>query len=340
MIAERLDCPAIQSPEVTDDHLFAGRMTRRVLNTIGGLTKPWFVAVGYRRPHLPFVAPKRYFDLYRPDRSWLVDQFDPPNGVPPFAWFNSDGYVGTARKMGLSMPENPDRTQALAWNGYELRSYNGIANSGNFDEETQLKIVHAYAACVSYVDAQIGRLLDHLQDTGEIRNTLIILWSDHGWHLGENRAWGKMTNYEVATRVPLIVSAPGMKRGRTSSIAELVGLYPTLCDLVSIEKPKHLEGTSFIDQFQGNDEHENDFALSQYSRFAGRLMGRAIRTERFRFVLWTQTKTGQTAAKELYDHEHDPRETKNLANLKAYAGVVDRLEESLIRRSKLAIKGD
>lgn len=145
IIAERLDCPAIQNPDVPDEHLFAGRMTRQVLRTIHQhrTNQPMILAVGYRRPHLPFVAPKRYFDLYAPDESWLAKNPEPSRGSPVMAWFNSDGYVGTARRVGLTMPTLPNRQQAVQWNGYELRSYLGVPNHGVIDRPLQFKILQA-----------------------------------------------------------------------------------------------------------------------------------------------------------------------------------------------------
>ena len=147
------------------------------------------------------------------------------------AWFNGDGYAGGARKAGLIMPNPPTRGEAQLWNGYEMRSYMGVPNQGLLNTRMQLELMHAYAACVSYVDAQIGRLLGELETSGRQENTIVVLWSDHGWQLGEYSAWSKMTNFEVATRVPLIIAAPGIEPGRTRNLAELVDLYPTLCDL-------------------------------------------------------------------------------------------------------------
>ncbi|MCB1064551.1 MAG: sulfatase-like hydrolase/transferase, partial [Verrucomicrobiae bacterium] len=201
IIAERLKCPAIQAPEVPDETLFAGRMTSRVVDLIRerkSEAEPFFFAVGYRRPHLPFVAPKAWFDRYEPTPDWLppAEIRRPPTDSPLMAWFNSDGYLGTARNQGLSMPVRPKSIEeGMDWAGYELRSYQGIPNHGPISDVDQLAVQHAYRACISYVDSQIGRLMTELSESGLEENTIVVLWSDHGWHLGEQGAWSKMTNY-------------------------------------------------------------------------------------------------------------------------------------------------
>lgn len=328
IIAQRLACPAIQKPDVPDSHLFAGRMTRDVITAMRerDVGQPMFFAVGYRRPHLPMVAPKRYFELYHPDESWLPKNPLPAEKSPVMAWFNSDVYVGSARSVGLTMPNPPSRQQAVDWNGYELRSYLGIPNHGEIDQATRLNILQAYAACVSYVDAQIGLILDELQRKDRLKHTLIVFWSDHGWHLGEQSAWGKMTNFEVATRVPLLISSPGIEPSRNQTLAELVDLYPTLCELAGIPLPKHLEGESLLAAIRDMDATSNAVARSQFSRFGEKFMGQAVRTDRFRFVQWTETKSGQIVHLELYDHLSDPHETNNLAGDRSQSDRINELQ--------------
>jgi iduronate 2-sulfatase len=330
-IAERFACPVMQSPDVADDHLFAGRMTRQVIDVMRrrDSKQPTFLAVGYRRPHLPFVAPKRYFDMYRPDESWLAKNPNPPERSPVMAWFNSDGYVGAAKRVNFKMPNPPSREQAVEWNGYEMRSYQGVPYHGPIDTAIQLKLLQAYAACVSYVDAQIGKLLDELEATGKLNSTLIVFCSDHGWHLGEQSAWGKMTNFEIATRVPLIIAGPGIKAGRTKSIAELVDLYPTVCELSGVASPDHLEGESLASTLRNPEASDGGFALSQYARYCGKYTGRALRTDRYRFVVWEAKKDGKVVHRELYDHRTDPHETRNVAGVPEFAADVARLEKQL-----------
>ncbi len=325
VIADRWDCPVLQRPDVPDDHLFAGRMTNAVIEVLedrDSIKAPLFLAVGYRRPHLPFVAPKRYFDLYSPDESWLAKNPEPSPKSPVMAWFNSDGYVGGAKRFGLTMPTRPDREEGVAWNGFEMRSYLGVPPEGEISQETQLDLIRAYAACVSYVDAQIGRLLAHISE-----DTVVVLWSDHGWHLGEHSAWGKMTNFEIATRVPLIVAHPKYAAGRTNNLSELVDLYPTLCDFAGIEKPAHLQGESLLPSLESPGKASDDSAFSQYARFKNRYMGYAMRTDRYRLVVWKERKTGEVVFRELYDHNTDPNETENVAE--SQADVTGRLEKAM-----------
>lgn len=305
IIAERWACPVMQSPDVADDHLYAGRITNEVIREIQQLPedRPSFLAVGYRRPHLPFIAPKKYYDLYNPDETWLTKHPSPPEKSPYYAWFNSDGYVGGAKRVGLEMPNPPNRAEAIDWNGYEMRSYLDVSYHGEIPKQRQIDLIHAYAACVSYVDAQIGRLLENV----DLEKTIVVLWSDHGWHLGEHSAWGKMTNFEIATRVPLIIHDKRNRlNGKSANITELVDLYPTLCDLAELEQPQHLEGQSIL------ADSPDNIATSSYQRYNGKMMGHALRTEQYRYVEW-RDRSAQVIARELYDHTSDPNETTNIA---------------------------
>lgn len=313
IIAERYDCPVLQSPDVPDDHLFAGRMTNEVVAELDAREReePFFFAVGYRRPHLPFVAPLKYYQMHQPDESWLAVNQDPPEGVSPIAWFSSDGYIGGAKKLGLTIPLRPSRDNAIALNGFELRSYKGVPNSGPIPKAQQLELLQAYAACVSYVDAQVGRILNSLQENGMRENTIVLLWSDHGWHLGESSVWGKMTNYETGTRVPLLIDAPGFDPGRTDSLAGLVDLYPTLCALTGVKAPPHLEGKSLVPVLADPGAGVQNVSESHYARYRGRFVGDTMRTEQFRYHRWVDAE-GALVSEELYDLSTDPDEQTNL----------------------------
>lgn len=314
IIAERTACPVLQSPDVEDDHLFAGRMTSEVIRhwKTREADKPFLFAVGFRRPHLPFVAPRRYFEMHEPDVSWLAPNPEPPKGVPFFPWFNSDGYVGMARKLGDPMPEKMTVEDAKEFNGMEMRSYLGVPVRGAISEARQLELLQAYAACVTYVDAQIGRLMETLEEEGLREDTIVILWSDHGWHLGEHSAWGKMTNYEIANRIPFLICDPRKEPGRTRSLAELVDVYPTLCDLTGIEAPPHLEGTSLAPVLNDRSAEVQEAVYHHYVRYNGRYRGHAVRTDRYRYVRWVN-REGEVVVEELYDLDSDPLETRNRA---------------------------
>ncbi len=343
IIAERLDCPVLQAPDVNDEHLFAGRMATKVIDTINHFDepKPLFIAIGFRRPHLPLVAPKAYFDQYQVDQSWLATNQHPAANAPSMAWFNSDGYVGSARKAGLTMPLRPSDNEARDWNGYEIRSYRGVPNQGPIPRATQVKLIHAYAACISYVDAQIGRILENMRQSPRFKNAVVVLWSDHGWHLGEHSAWGKMTNFEIATRVPLIVSAPHLTPGRTDYLSELVDLYPTLCDLAQVARPDHLEGDSLLQILQQNASKKSgnstSVALSQYTRFRDRYMGRTIRTQHYRYVAWFDQRENRIVARELYDHRIDPNENNNLTVQNQYESMVENFDRQIHHLFKLPV---
>jgi len=200
----------------------------------------------------------------------------------------------------------------MAFNGFEMRSYLGVPCEGPLSEDLQFDLLAHYAACISYVDAQIGRLMQQLDESGLRENTIIIFWSDHGWHLGEMGAWGKMTNYEIGTRVPFLISAPGKAPGRTESFAELVDVYPTLCDLAGVEVPSHLAGdvlTPIVADARASVKSE---VFHSYQRYKGRYFGQAVKNHDYRYVRWTNKKGG-VEAEELYDQMADPNETQNLA---------------------------
>jgi iduronate 2-sulfatase len=331
--------PAYECADVPDNTYIDGYHTDLAIATLEEMVaegdKPFFLALGFHKPHLNWIAPKRYWDLYDREKIPLATQTEgPENGA----------------EMGL----HPS---------FELRVRSGIPKSGDIDLELARTLKHAYLACVSYVDAQIGRMIQALEEVGIRDNTIIILWSDHGFHLGDMGIWCKATNYEIATRVPLMIWTPDMpagSRGRTTdALVELIDMYPTLCDLVGIEPPSHLEGTSFKPLLENPSRHWKTAAFSQFPSpalrewgayplrpamretffgpllkevedriirqqkdkwdrdlFENDLMGYAMRTDRYRLIAWKDTKHPGAAPLfvELYDHEIDPAETKNVAD--------------------------
>jgi len=267
----------------------------------------------FKKPHLPFVSPKKYWDLYNPEKIELSKWQKAPEGAPDFAMHT--------------------------WG--ELKSYSDIAPAiqanGLLSEEKQRELIHGYMAAVSYADAQIGKLLNELENQGVAENTIIVLWGDHGWHLGDHALWCKHSNFEQATHAPLIFSAPDTKKGiKNSSPVEFVDIYPTLCDLAGIDIPDFIDGTSLKPIMTGNTSKVKDFAISQYPR-GNKRMGYSLRTERYRYTAWFEIdlRKGEKAssekviAEELYDYQNDELETKNLADEKSYSKVREELANKL-----------
>jgi arylsulfatase A-like enzyme len=196
----------------------------------------------------------------------------------------------------------------------ELRGYFGIPDGGDVPDDLAKNLIHGYCACVTYMDAQLGKVIAKLKSLDLWDNTVIVLWGDHGWKLGEHNSWSKHTNFEIDTRAPLIIRDPSSESfGTTTALAEFVDMYPTLCDLCNISIPKHCEGISLKPILENQDETVKDVAFSQYPRDNG-VMGYAMRTDQYRYMEWTQTETKEVFAKELYDHSNDSQENKNIVN--------------------------
>jgi iduronate 2-sulfatase len=211
-----------------------------------------------------------------------------------------------------------------------LRQYRDMPQSGPLDETVALRLIHGYHAATSYMDAQFGRVLDALDDTGLAENTIIVLWGDHGWHLGDHGMWCKHSNYEQAARIPLIVAAPGAEAGAaTRALVESVDVYPTLCELAGLPAPQGLDGGSFAAVVRDPSAATKDAVIHVYPR--GQRIGRAIRTARHRLVEWkTPGAPAGEAVLELYDYQADPQESKNLAS--EHPEIVDQLRAMLAKR--------
>lgn len=284
---------AFESADVPDPTYPDGQIAQeaiRRLKAAGGKPEvPFFVALGFVKPHLPFCAPKKYWDLYDRAAFPLPERRTPPDGAPSYA------------------PQS----------GGELRQYAGIPENGPLPDDLQRTLIHGYHAAISYMDAQLGKVLDELDRLSLTERTIIVLWGDHGWHLGDHAMWCKHTNYEEANRIPLLIAAPGTGRPGTRSPAmvETVDLYPTLCELASLPPPAgplKLEGTSLVPLLRDPAAAVKDHVLHIYPR--GERLGRAIRTATHRMVEWkVPGASPDTAELELYDYLHDPLETKNLA---------------------------
>ena len=282
---------AYESADVSDETYADGQIATESIKRLREFKNsgtPYFLAVGFLRPHLPFCAPKKYWDLYDPSAFALAERTTPPDGAPEFA------------------PQF----------GGELRQYAGIPEQGPMPADLQRKLIHGYYAATSYMDAQLGRVLDELEKLGLAENTIVILWGDHGWHLGDHGMWCKHTNYEQATHAPLLISAPGRRAPqRTRAIVEFVDVFPTLCDLAGLAKPAHLQGESLV-PILDTPGLQRTAAFQVYPRSTKEtrpLLGHAVRTDRWRYVEWRKTD-GSAAARELYDLQEDPSETINVAN--------------------------
>ena len=282
---------AVQCLDVPDDAYFDGRIATAACAALREFAQSrgsFFLAVGFWKPHLPFNAPKKYWDLY--DRATLTPPrpAGPPVGAPAIAHHR----------------------------GAELRNYGGIPKEGPLAPELIAELRHGYYAGISFLDAQVGRVLDELQRSGLAANTIVVFWSDHGFHLGEHDLWGKTSNYELDARVPLIISAPGKRAGqKTTALVELIDLYPTLSELAGLPGAPDLEGRSLARLLVDPEASGREFAVTQHPQpFHGvksTHMGYALRTARYRYVEWRELATGAVTARELYDHESDPRETVN-----------------------------
>ena len=251
---------------------------------------------------MPFNAPKKYWDLY--DRADL--EFPAYREVPK----GSPGYA-----------------LANVTNG-ELHAYSDITREATVSNEKGKELIHGYHACVSYVDAQIGKLLATLEEEGLADNTIVVLFSDHGWKLGEYNAWSKHTNYEIDARVPLLIRVPGKKGGVTSNaIVELVDVFPTLCELTGIKAPTNLEGVSLVPVLNNNTTTVKEAGFSQFLR--GSKHGVSIKTKNFRYTEWFDKKANKVVAKELFDHRNDAAETRNVVKNAQYQKELKKLETLL-----------
>ena len=288
--------PAWYRPDVRDDACADGQIGERGAERIAALAaagQPFFLAVGFHKPHLPFIAPKRYWDLYDP-ATLPVHPVDavPPAGAPSWS------------RRGLG----------------EVHSYRSSADP--FTPAEARDLVHGYYACVSFVDAQVGRLLDALDRSPAAKNTLIVFWGDHGFHLGDHGSWSKHTLFEPAPRAPPLVSAPGFRPRSTAALAATIDLSPTLCEPAGLAAPAGRSGRSLVPVMRDDGATTRDHVITvmRRPREGGALLGRALRTDRHRYVEWRKLDAARTlVAEELYDLEADPAESHNLAGQSAHA---------------------
>lgn len=293
---------AYENVDAPDDNYPDAQIAARAIEQLNGLSKnpdePFFLAVGFLKPHLPFVAPKKYWDLYDPSQIDLPPNYRAPKGAPR----------GAVHSSG------------------ELRNYAGIPPTGPVDPETARKLIHGYYACVSFTDAQIGRLLDELDRLKLSDNTIIVLWGDHGWQLGEHGMWNKHSCFETSMHAPLLVAAPmrdGVKPGtRVSALTEFIDVYPSLCDLAGLDKPKHLQGASFVELMKNPAAAGKPYAIGRFGA------GDTIRSDDFRFSEYTDPR-GNVTGSMLYNHRADPSESVNVVAKPEHADRVQDLTQTL-----------
>lgn len=313
-----LKANATEMPDVPDDAYYDGAQTDVAMTKLGelaGKDKPFFFGLGYYRPHLPFNVPKKYWDMYNREAIELAEYDMPPLGAPRVAMNNMRELSGY---NDFSDAKHPFEDQLNAQDARLLR--------------------HGYFASVTYIDAQIGKVLDRLEQLGILDDTIIVLWGDNGWKLGDYGSWGKMTNYEMDTRVPLIVK-PASSRISMSAreqIIESVDIYPTLCDLAGLPQPEGLAGQSFALQMDRSSEPGKPYAFSQFLRYgiwqdadAKEAMGYTVRSRDWRYVEWFYSDSETCIAKELYDVTSQGLEQKNLIGEPAHATIERSLADML-----------
>ncbi|QTN32910.1 sulfatase [Akkermansiaceae bacterium] len=292
--------PDTEAADVGDEAYQDGVVARQAIESLRrNKGKPFFMCVGFAKPHLPFAAPKRYWDMYERDRFSVPDR-NPPKGTPSLALTN--------------------------WG--ELRGYQGIPAEGPLSDAKTKELRHGYAACVSFTDAQVGKVMAELDRLGLRDDTIVVLWGDHGYKLGDYGLWCKHTNLELDTRVPFIVSAPGFAKGKSSdALVEMIDVFPTLAQLTGGKIPASCEGRSIGPALKDPGGALREFAFSQYPR--GGTMGYTLRTERWRYTEWIDTKSKKIAARELYDHRETQTPEGNLVDDPEHKDLVATLSEKL-----------
>ncbi len=304
--------------DVPDETFYDGAQTLVAIDKLEALTKagnPFFFGIGFYRPHSPYIVPKKYWDLY--DRDSI------PMAVNPY------------------VPENaPDFSVNT---NTELKAYADFTNApspleGSISEADARRVKHGYYAAVSYTDAQVGKVIHKLKELGIYEETIIVLWSDHGYKLGEHNGWSKFTNYNIDTHAPLIIKSNQAKdnKHRVSQMVEMVDLYPTLCDMMGLETPDNLEGISLVPHISKTTSTGKEAIFSSYRKEhhwavprGNEQLGNSILTKDYHYVRWQSWTDGSFTAAELYDLKNDPLENKNVAGLPEYQAIVEQMQEQL-----------
>jgi len=312
--------PKCECRDVPDDAYFDGRVASLAIDSLRlrkEKSEPFFLAVGFWKPHSPFNAPKRYWDLYVREKISLPEPAEWPQDAPRIAWHDSREILGSG------------------------------PSQRKLTDDAIREIRHGYLANISYMDSQLGRVIDELDRLGLADNTVIVFWSDHGYHLGEHTLFAKTSNFELDARVPVIIATPKMKTAgqTTESLAELMDLYLTLADVCKLPQPVGIEGVSLAPILTEPTATVREVALTQHARppyfdrepsKSPTHMGYSIRSETHRYTEWRDWKTGEATARELYDHRIDTDETRNLANEPDEAAELNR-HSTLLKKMKPAV---
>jgi arylsulfatase A-like enzyme len=310
----------VESVDVPDEAYIDGAIANegiRLMKELKTSGKPFFLAIGFRKPHLPFIAPTKYWNLYK------RDDF----------------------KLATFQQKSKNGVDAAYHSSNELHIYGGVPDFDSYSADPkdhlaadkQKELIHGYYACTSFVDAQVGRVLKELKQLGLEKDTVVVLWGDHGWHLGDHGLWCKHTNFEQATRSPLIVTSPDFhKVGKTQSPTEFVDLFPTICELAGVPIPKNLDGTSLVPILKDPSASVKAYAVSQWPRGGKTGMGYALRDKQYRYVEWfskgystEKYNPKNRVGRELYDYQKDPLETVNLVDDPQYKAVVSRMNQQM-----------
>lgn len=291
--------------DVSDEELPDGQVAEKAvekLRLLSGQESPFFLAVGFFKPHLPFNAPKKYWDLYDHNTIKIPDNYYPPENAPEEAIHNFG----------------------------ELRNYTAVPKQGKVSDEMARALIHGYYACVSYTDAQVGKVLNELDRLGLSENTIVVLWGDHGWNLGEHTLWCKHCTFENAMKAPLIFRAPSTKKfpkgTSAKALAEFIDIYPTLTELAGLPIPKHLDGESLVPILKTPSKTGKGYAIGRFRN------GDTIRTDQWRYteyVTTSKTSIKLENPRMLYDHTADPEENVNLAYNRDYQSVIEKLSTQL-----------
>ncbi|WNC73071.1 sulfatase [Thalassotalea psychrophila] len=307
---------AVESLEGPIEKFVDGNINKRsikLLKQMADSNKPFFLAVGYKRPHLPFTAPKQFFDLYDPATFTLAPFQQAPKNSNAKYILNNNGEMLTYKPTPKA--------------GEKVKPY----PKGPFSEAHQRELIHGYYAAVSFVDHLVGELTAELEATGQADNTAIVFWGDHGFHLGDHGMWGKHTTMEQANHVPLIIKMPGQKASVYKKPVGLMDIYPTLAELSKLKLPYELNGDSLVPAMKGQKESKQPVAISQYKRVGA--FGYSLRTEKYRYTEWL-SKNKKVVYRDLYDMEHDSGETNNVINDPKYQDVADTLAKLLRENNK------